>query len=632
MVMEKSSGRFALISATAVLLTLAALLAVTPAAAVTTYWQLAPDPSVFGGDWHEPGNWTAGVPDSVTDAIIDNGGTAIIRSNNAEALTLTVGDANRGEVLVNFQETLILSTLILGNQAGSWGRWGDSELSFGPLTVGQPGAPANMIVGRGGTGSFELSGGLTAHGDVIVGDQPGSSGSFNSFYFDTASIAGDFILGNQAGAAGSSRIRNGAITVGGDMVVGSAGTGEVLTGSILGIGLGLDLTVNGNLIIGDQPGSQGSIGSFDHGDRFHIKGDLILGKQAGSSGSLGTSGIVTVGDAGAPANLIVGAGGNGLFEVGFEPPSTVTVHGNLIAGDQTGSVGRVGFGHGQAQVKGDFTLGNQAGSSGESYIDGGSLTVGEAGAPANLIVGAGGEGLFTQDTGTVTVHDRLVLGRDAGSQGTYRLYGSFDPFSSTRLSAAEIIVGGEGRGEFHLDNAVEVNVSRSLTFGENSHFSAEPGATITMTGADFDNRSPAPGNLSGLANLKLVFAGGPDTEDRFEVAGLDLGPVLAGFFDNFALGTLQVGDDTHTGYVGLYDLFDNSPGNENEALYVYALILGLGSTLDLHYLPLYAQSFTNLGGSIMNGQIHVVPWPGSWLLLSTGLLGLGVMGWRRKRS
>jgi hypothetical protein len=521
--MNKSWGNMASVLAVAVLL---ALFSQGPfPAQATTYWD------VDEGDWHDAGNWTAGVPNSTTDAVIDNGGEVQSLSADAEARNLSVGVSNedwlwyydnhsltvhgnlvagdqagsRGYVYLS-DDIHVKGNLILGQQARSRGYFGgDPEMGyFYTLTVGQETDPGNLIVGAGGLGGFHLgSSDLTVHGDVIVGDQAGSLGFFSSNTYGTASITGDFILGNQAGSSGFLRMKLGAMTIGQDMVVGGSGTGEVRTGSLGSEeGYGLNLTVNGDLIVGDLTGSHGSVGTYDHGDRFHIKGDLILGKQAGSFGDLLFQSSLTVGEAGAPANMIVGAGGEGHLDMWVDMYSrSMTVHGNLI-------------------------------------------------------------------------------------------------------------------------------------FGEQGHFSAVPGATINMTGGRFDNRSTTPANLSDLGNLKLIYTGGLVTEDPFEVAGHDLGLVPAGFTNNFVLGTLQLGDATHTAYVGLYDVFDNSLGEPggSEALYVNWLILNDASILDLHGLNLYCQSFTNRGGKILNGKIRVVPLPGSLLFLGSGLLGLGLLGLRRKRG
>jgi hypothetical protein len=51
-----------------------------PAAALSTYWQA--DPAI-PASWHDPLNWTAGVPVAGDFAYIDNGGTALISANFA---------------------------------------------------------------------------------------------------------------------------------------------------------------------------------------------------------------------------------------------------------------------------------------------------------------------------------------------------------------------------------------------------------------------------------------------------------------------------------------------------------------------------------------------------------------------
>jgi len=74
---------------------------------------------------------------------------------------------------------------------------------------------------------------------------------------------------------------------------------------------------------------------------------------------------------------------------------------------------------------------------------------------------------------------------------------------------------------------------------------------------------------------------------NFEVAGEDVGRVLAGLEGNFALGALQLGAE-EAGNVRLVDLSDNQPDWEGrEALYVHNLIIGAGSELRLNGLNLY---------------------------------------------
>ena len=75
--------------------------------------------------------------------------------------------------------------------------------------------------------------------------------------------------------------------------------------------------------------------------------------------------------------------------------------------------------------------------------------------------------------------------------------------------------------------------------------------------------------------------------DPVEVAGEDMGPVPAGWTDNFALGTLQLGGAA-PGRIQLVDDADNQQdGPGNEALYVDWLVLNPGAAIDFNALSLY---------------------------------------------
>ena len=93
-----------------------------------------------------------------------------------------------------------------------------------------------------------------------------------------------------------------------------------------------------------------------------------------------------------------------------------------------------------------------------------------------------------------------------------------------------------------------------------------------------------------MANLSLVFEGGDDQWATLEVAGEDMGFSTAGFTDNFALDTLQIGSESDVARVQLVDLFDNQPAwDGSEAFYVKTLIVGTNSLLDLNGLHIYYQ-------------------------------------------
>jgi len=157
-----------------------------------------------------------------------------------------------------------------------------------------------------------------------------------------------------------------------------------------------------------------------------------------------------------------------------------------------------------------------------------------------------------------------------------------------------------------------VEVSESMNIGPLGQFTAVDGANIHMTGSDFSISSTTPGNLTGLANLKLIFSGGSGVADTFEVG--------------FDIGTLEIGAGSH---VQLVDLFDNNLSGilGDEGLHVASLILDDGAILDTRDLNFTYNSISGNPSQIVSTSI-----PASLLLLGTGLLGLGALGWRRRQG
>jgi hypothetical protein len=108
----------------------------------------------------------------------------------------------------------------------------------------------------------------------------------------------------------------------------------------------------------------------------------------------------------------------------------------------------------------------------------------------------------------------------------------------------------------------------------------------------------------------------------FEVGGVDLGAVEAGFDTNFALAGLQVGG-VDTASVQLLNRYDNqSNWTGAEALYVDTLAIGRYSTLNLNGLNVYYRNLDNKGTiATMGGSLtQVVPEPGSLALLLAGAM------------
>ena len=332
-----------------------------------------------------------------------------------------------------------------------------------------------------------------------------------------------------------------------------------------------------------------------------VREDLVLGGYSSSSdgtydlvdGTLSVGGDEVVGDDG--RGRFLQSGGThtvaGCLYVAYEPGSAGEFHlsggsleaGNVILSCDAGAAALFQQTGGTHTVLGDLALGSFSPGSDGTY----ELADGELAVQGSEVVGDIGAGTFTQSGGTHSVGGALVIGTGTTAVGTLSLSGG-------SLAAHDLRVGGFGAGTLEItDSNAEIRVSNSLTFGPAGTCTAAPGSAIHMTGAAVENQSATPADLAGLANLALIFEGGPAVIDDFEAAGQDLGAAPAGWVDNFALGTLQLGG-LAAGRLRLVDGFDNQPGWAGaEALYVGELILNAGAAIDLNGLHLY---YLNGGG------------------------------------
>ncbi len=155
-------------------------------------------------------------------------------------------------------------------------------------------------------------------------------------------------------------------------------------------------------------------------------------------------------------------------------------------------------------------------------------------------------------------------------------------------------------------------INRQLTIGGDLGY---PGARMSvagnvhMRGADFVNEFLPPFQQAvELEGMDLFFEGGTSSSSTLEVAGADLGADLIGLQDNYALGSVRIGDSS-TANVGLVNDLVNQ-GGISEALYLHHLAVDSGSLLDLRGLPVYAADSVTFGGTTYlggSGQREFLP-------------------------
>jgi len=579
-------------------LSLVVVVAVTTVSlAVNTYW------TAGVGDWSNGSNWNNGEPSaSSLYAFINNGGTAQITQAGEICYYLRLGDNSgdngtvelsaMGELWANQQRigyegagtftqtggTNAGNVLSLGCVSGSTGKY---SLSTGQLAMGEE------CISNGGLGMFTQSGGTNTIGSFLcLARNSASRGEYSlsgtgqlwahyerigycgSGMFThsggTNTIYHDFTLGEDFSSVGKYELSStGQLAVNNDEYIGRGGSGTFTqSGGTNTIGQYLSLGYissstgeynlsNGQLLVNrdERIGYEGTGTFTQSGGTNTIDHDLYLGYQSGGTGEYNLSGTGQL----SAGNEHVGYSGTGTTGTFTQSGGTNTVNRYLFVGSVHYSTGEYNLSNGQLWANGEYGY---------------------------ECIGRQGTGTFTQ-TGGINTVKLCTVGQSSGSSGTYTMSGGTLDVRSLRISE-------EGEGVLNLANSeANVTVREQLYFGEESMFTAVSGSTIHMTGAAFENENTAPAYLAGLGKLTLIFEGGVEDVDPVEVAGENMGAILAGLDNNFALGTLVLGGED-VARIMLVDLSDNQPGwDGSEALYVSNLVLNPGSTIDLNGLNLY---------------------------------------------
>jgi hypothetical protein len=341
---------------------------------------------------------------------------------------------------------------------------------------------ANEYVGYGGLGAFAQSAGSNSASQLLLGNLPGSSGTYTlsggtltvgqeypgiggpgTFIQTGGSHVTGFLRIGQAGA-GSYSMTNGTLLNTAEVSVGYSGVGTFTQsgGTVSGgawfigdFGGGSGTYTLSNGVFNNQSVAVGwdGRGTFTQNGGTHTTGGLYLGQDGGSGtytlsgGSLLVNGSEYVGYVspgtyiqGGGDNHVAGTGLSGLF-FGYNPGATGS--GSLSAGslrvDGYDEIGASGVGTftqtGGTHSAGFLRIGVVPSGTGTYTLSGGNLNV--AGA---LNVGDGGRGTFNQSGGSVAA-TFIDLGDGATGSGTASISGG-----ASIVTSVEVDVGNDGAG------------------------------------------------------------------------------------------------------------------------------------------------------------------------------------------
>ncbi|MBX3494858.1 MAG: autotransporter domain-containing protein [Parvibaculum sp.] len=509
------------------------------------------------GGWLFAGNWDPfGVPGPGDNAIIDNGGTALIGALDvAESNAAYIGDTagNSGAVGVNNAGVWTNSGILYVGNSGSGtlgiagggavsntlGYIGLNATGTGEVTVSGADSTwtnsAELYVGSSGSGTLGItSGGVVSNTFAIIADQAGSSGDVT---VDGAgsewNMSSNLAVGNSGDA--TLAISDGGAVSNVDGLVGyfAAGSSAVTvdgadstwtnSGELnIGVWGGATLDITGGGVVSN---ATGYIGRHDTGS-----GEVTVD---GADSTWTNSGVLRIGDSGAGTLGITGGGAVsntlGYIGTGAGSSGTVTVDGagstwtnssGLYVGN-SGS-GTLGIAGGGAVLSQSGHIGTNASGSGAVRVDGADSTWTNSGA---LIVGRAATGSGGNPGGTLDITDGGAVFNTNGTIGD--LVGgtgevTVDGADSTWTNSGWLTVGNSGSGTLDIAGGGEV-LNTVGYIGINATGTGE----VTVSGA---------GSWTSSAELFVGFSG----SGTLDISGGGAVSNTSGSIGNNATGTGEV--------------------------------------------------------------------------------------------
>jgi T5SS/PEP-CTERM-associated repeat protein len=285
-------------------------------------------------DWFTAGNWSAGIPTSAVNAIIDTVAphATVVGVPGAQADRLSVGNSGTGTLTIQGGGTVSNNIGFIGVNSGStgtvtvtgagstWtnpfgllvGRTGTGTLtiqnggavsdssgvaafgssiattvgSIGTVTVTGAGSTwtdvVHIIVGDGGTGTLTIqNGGVVSSGlSSSIGGGLGSTGTVTVTGAGSTWNTGDLLAGDNG--TGTLTIQNGGAVSSGNSVIGRVGSA---IGTVTVTGAGSTWTNSGSLNVGRFSGGTGTL-TIQSGGAVNVTGSMTIAQTVGSTGTL----------------------------------------------------------------------------------------------------------------------------------------------------------------------------------------------------------------------------------------------------------------------------------------------------------------------------------------------------------
>ena len=477
--------------------------------------------NVSSGTWANSGNLTVGNSGTGTltmsgglvtvGGTLSQGGAGTINLNSGGTLQIGVGGAggvlgvstlvNNGTLIFNRSDASTYSGIISGTGAVT-------KQGAGTLTLDGNNSYAGGTTIRSGEVAV-TAGGVISHGSasLIIGQSSGDSGALNVTGGSVTNATG--YLGSNAGSVGTATVSSGTWANSGVLYVGYDGTGTLTvnggsvasSAGIIGRNAGGVGTAtvssgtwanNGNLYVGDSgtgtlnvnggyvSNGNGYLGAFDSvgtatvsSGTWAISGSLYLGFIGDGTGTLNLNGgLVSVADlistnfGGGSYNTInlnsggtlqIGVGGN----TGGLHVDALTNNGRLIFDRSNASYywGVIsGKGSVTKQGAGTLTLGGNNSYTGETWIRGGVLQVGDGGTTGSIAGDVDNNSTLIFNRSDASIYSGVISGNGTVTKqgvGTLTLSGNNSYTGGTTISGGVLALG----------SANAVGTSGAITFG-----------------------------------------------------------------------------------------------------------------------------------------------------------------------